>query len=141
MSVVATRRASWTRVNPAQIVSIPGKVKIMAVAAKKHVTLFVRNPPRSPPGKRSTKLAFKAAASKYTSLQDDRYLMRSNRNEAIANEIRGKTGDGYYYRRSRSKKYAGKFFKLKPGETVSNYIAQGRSPPVVDSHPDLGSAK
>jgi hypothetical protein len=97
--------AAWTRINPAQLL-MPGKgkmaVMVMAVAAKKHVTIFSRS--RSAPGAGApeTKAAFTSAAHKTLGVTS-----RAERNAIIKNGVTGH-GPGVRKVRSRGKTSFGK---------------------------------
>jgi len=70
---------------------------IMAVAAKKHVTLFTRSRRAPGAGSPAVKAAFAAAAKKTLGIAD-----RSERNAIVASAVRG-TGSGVYRKKSRAK--------------------------------------
>jgi hypothetical protein len=91
--------AKWAYINPAQlaIAGGPGGTMIMAVAAKKHVTLFTRSRRAPGAGHPAVKSAFAAAAKKTLGIAD-----RSERNAIIASAVKG-TGPGVIRRKSRAK--------------------------------------
>jgi len=70
---------------------------LMAVAAKKHVTLFTRSRRAPGAGSPAVKAAFAAAAKKTLGIAD-----RSERNAIVAAGVRG-TGSGVYRKKSRAK--------------------------------------
>jgi len=81
----------------------------MAVAAKKHLTIFYRKREAPHAGKREVKDAFIAAAARTRGI-----AKRSERNVIIAKEVTGK-GTGVYRRKSRSKypPLAGTVYEVK----------------------------
>jgi len=93
--------AKWQRLNPIQL-AIGGKGKnatmLMAVAAKKHVTLFTRSRTcRKPPGSPQVKAAFAAAAKKTLGMAS-----RIERNAVVSAGVRG-TGPGVIRKKSRAR--------------------------------------
>lgn len=100
--------AAWQRLNPAQLL-MPGKgklaVMVMAVAAKKHVTIFSRSRSAPGAGHPTTKAAFTAAAHKTLGVES-----RAERNVVIATACKGK-GPGVRTIRSRSKAHPGKVLR------------------------------
>lgn len=100
--------AKWQRLSPAQIL-MPGKGKnaimIMAVAAKKHVTVFSRSRRAPGAGDPTVKAAFTAAAHKTLGIDS-----RAERNAVIAAAVKGK-GPGKRTIRSRSKAHPGKVLR------------------------------
>jgi hypothetical protein len=91
---------------------MPGKgkmaVMVMAVAAKKHVTIFSRSRRAPGAGAPETKAAFTSAAHGTVGVRS-----RAERNVVIANAVKG---HGPHQRsiRSRSKKDYGKVYKTIP---------------------------
>jgi len=100
--------AAWQRINPMQL-QIPGKGKmsimVMAVAAKKHVTLFSRSRRAPGAGAPETKAAFTSAAHKTLGVES-----RAERNAVVAAGVRGH-GPGVRRLKSRSKAHPGKIRK------------------------------
>lgn len=101
MSVV-TGRAKWQRVNPAGLLMLgqKGGVMLMAVAAKKHVTVFPRSRQAKGAGRLEVKNAFRAAAKGPGSLGEPD---RGKRNQVVAAAVRAaglKTG--VFHRKSRA---------------------------------------
>lgn len=100
--------AKWQRLNPVQLL-MPGKgkfaVMVMAVAAKKHVTIFSRSRFAPGAGDPSVKAAFTAAAHKTVGV-----LSRLDRNVVVAAAVRGK-GPGVRRYKSKSKAHPGKVIK------------------------------
>lgn len=100
--------AAWTRLNPAQLL-MPGKgklaVMVMAVAAKKHVTIFSRSRSAPGAGDSAVKAAFTSAAHKTLGVES-----RAERNAVVAAGVRGK-GPGVRRLRSRSKAHPGKILR------------------------------
>jgi hypothetical protein len=92
--------AKWQRLNPIQL-AIGGKGKnatmLMAVAAKKHVTIFARSRRAPGAGHPSVKAAFSSAAKKTLGISD-----RSERNAIVASGTRG-SGPGVIRKKSRAK--------------------------------------
>lgn len=95
--------AKWTRMSPAVLAAtspIKGGTMIMAVAAKKHLTVFVRTRHcRTPPGRLEVKNAFKTAARETLGTKD-----RGDRNVKVQAAIKAaglKTG--VYHRKSRAR--------------------------------------
>jgi hypothetical protein len=82
---------------------------LMAVAAKRHLTIFYRKREAPGAGKSEVKAAFTAAAAKTRAI-----ARRSERNEIIRKEVTGK-GSGVYRRKSRSKygPLAGTVYEVK----------------------------
>jgi hypothetical protein len=82
---------------------------LMAVAAKKHLTIFYRKREAPGAGRPEVKAAFTAAATKTRGI-----ARRSERNEIIRREVTGK-GSGVYRRKSRSKyaPLAGTVYEVK----------------------------
>jgi hypothetical protein len=82
---------------------------LMAVAAKRHLTVFYRKREAPGAGKPEVKDAFTAAATKTRGI-----ARRSERNEIIRKEVTGK-GSGIYHRKSRSKyaPLAGTVYKVE----------------------------
>jgi hypothetical protein len=80
--------AKWKFINPASL-AIAGATKggtmIMAVAAKKHVTLFQRS--RRAPGAGNPKI--KAAFARAARSTKGKNMTRAERNAVIAAELRG----------------------------------------------------
>lgn len=98
-------QAKWARVSPAILTAalpLPGGTMLMATAAKKHLTLFVRSRRAPRAGHPDVKAAFAAAA--HGTVGD---LDRSSRNAKIAAAVRGK-GPGRIVKKSRSKAHPGK---------------------------------
>jgi len=78
--------AKWSRISPAQV-SVPaikGGIMIMATAAKKHVTLFVRSRHAKGAGLAENKARF-ADAAKSTLGEPD----RMRRNAIVSQKLRG----------------------------------------------------
>jgi len=105
--------AKWQRINPIQL-QVPGKGKfasmVMAVAAKKHVTIFTRDRRAPGAGHPDVKAAFADAAHKTLGIAS-----RAERNAIIAKAVKGK-GPGVYRRRSRAKPGSplyGKVYEVK----------------------------
>lgn len=100
--------ASWQRINPIQL-QIPGKgkfaVMVMAVAAKKHVTVFSRKRTAPGAGSPEVKAAFTNAAHKTLGVES-----RQERNGVIAKACTGK-GPGKRLIRSKSKMHPGKVIR------------------------------
>ena len=93
--------AQWQRINPVQL-AIGGKGKqatmLMAVAAKKHVTLFTRSRTcRKPPGHPQVKAAFASAARKTRGIES-----RTERNAIVSSAVKG-SGPGVIRKKSRAK--------------------------------------
>jgi hypothetical protein len=82
---------------------------LMAVAAKRHLTIFYRKREAPGAGRPEVKAAFTAAAAKTRGEP-----LRSKRNEVIRREVTGK-GTGVYHRKSRSKyaPLAGTVYEIK----------------------------
>ena len=103
--------AQWTRINPAQLL-MPGKgamaVMVMAVAAKKHVTVFSRSRRAPGAGAPETKAAFTAAAHKTLGIDS-----RAERNAIIKSGVTGH-GPGRRRYKSRSKAHYGKVMREMP---------------------------
>ena len=103
--------AQWTRINPAQLM-MPGHgkmaVMVMAVAAKKHVTLFSRSRRAPGAGAPETKAAFTSAAHGTIGVRS-----RMERNAVIKNAVKGHGPHQRSYK-SRSKKDYGKIYKTVP---------------------------
>jgi len=101
-------QAKWQRLNPIQLL-MPGKgkfaVMIMAVAAKKHVTIFSRSRLAPGAGHPTTKAAFTEAAHKTVGILD-----RAERNVIVQAAVRGK-GPGVRRYKSKSKAHPGKIIK------------------------------
>jgi hypothetical protein len=100
--------AAWQRINPIQL-QIPGKgkfaVMVMAVAAKKHVTIFSRKRTAPGAGHPDVKAAFTTAAHKTLGVDS-----RAERNSVIKSGVAGK-GPGKRLVRSRSKAHPGKIIR------------------------------
>jgi len=103
--------ASWVRFNPLQL-AIGGKGKqatmLMAVAAKKHVTIFSRSRYAPHAGHIDVKNAFAAAAKGTVGILD-----RTERNARVSQAVKGK-GPGYTIKKSRSKAHPGKVIAKIP---------------------------
>lgn len=103
--------AKWQRINPVQLL-MPGRgkmaVMVMAVAAKKHVTIFSRSRFAPGAGAPETKAAFTAAAHKTVGVES-----RPERNAVVAAGVRGK-GPGRIRKKSRSKAHPGKIIREIP---------------------------
>lgn len=112
--------APWLRL---ELKAVPAPGMMMAVAAKKHLTIFYRRRKcRSPPGRQDVKLAFKEAAAKTGGMP-----LRSDRIAVIKKEMLAKRlASGKRYLRSRSKyaPLAGKCYVLDIGETVTSAAAR-----------------
>lgn len=92
--------AQWVRVTPAilsAMAPLPGGNMLMATAAKKHLTLFVRSRRAPGAGSPKVKAAFTGAAHKTLGI-----MSRSERNVIVASACRG-TGDGIYRRKSKAR--------------------------------------
>jgi len=92
--------AKWARVSPAILAAVsplPGGVMIMATAAKKHLTIFVRSRRAPGAGHPDVKSAFTAAAHKTLGMAE-----RIDRNAIIAKAVEGK-GPGKTRRKSRAR--------------------------------------
>lgn len=102
--------AKWKRVNPAGLLVLaqPGGAMLMATAAKKHVTLFVRSRRAPGAGDPGVKAAFTAAAHKTVGILD-----RAERNKIISDACKGK-GPGVIIKRSKSKAHPGKIIARIP---------------------------
>jgi len=113
---------AWTRVAVTAIPTLEKKgMLVMGVAAKKHLTIFVRKRRAKGAGRADVKAKFKEIA--HTTGGEP---IRSKRNIKLQAAMKAaglKTG--VYYKRSRSKypPLAGKFYKLAAGQTVSAAIA------------------
>jgi len=110
--------AKWTRLD---LRAVPAPAKLMATAAKKHVTIFVKHKPKKAPGRQAVKDKFREVAA-----ATGGEPIRSKRNVKVAEAMKAaglKTG--IYYKRSRSKypPLAGKRYKLAKGQTVAAGIA------------------
>lgn len=103
-------QAKWKRVNPAGLLVLaqPGGAMLMATAAKKHVTLFIRSRRAPGAGDPAVKAAFAAAAHKTVGIES-----RMERNAIIASACRG-TGPGVITKRSKSKAHPGKVLAKIP---------------------------
>jgi len=92
--------AKWQRFNPIQL-AIGGKGKnatmLMAVAAKKHVTIFTRSRRAPGAGHPAVKAAFASAAKKTLGIAS-----RAERNAIVSAAVKG-TGPGVYRKKSRAK--------------------------------------
>ncbi|MBS7248399.1 MAG: hypothetical protein KIH04_09005 [Candidatus Freyarchaeota archaeon] len=110
--------AAWVRVSP---IILSGLSKttwrrksghmLMAVAAKKHLTVFYRKREAPGAGRPEVKAAFTAAAAKTRGI-----ARRSERNAIIREEmLRARVGTGVYQRRSRSlyEPLAGTVYKVQ----------------------------
>lgn len=111
--------AKWTRLD---LRAVPAPAKLMATAAKKHVTIFVKHKPRKPPGRPAVKAKF-AEIARTTGGEP----IRQKRNIKLAEAMKAaglKTG--VFYRPSRAKHapLAGKVYKLAKGQTVAAAIAE-----------------
>lgn len=93
--------AKWARLNPAVLAvatPMPGGTMIMATAAKKHITLFVRSRRAKGAGRADVKAAFTAAA--HGTLGDPD---RASRNAKIAAAVKAAgLRTGVYRRMSRA---------------------------------------
>lgn len=92
--------AQWARVNPAllsALTPLPGGTMVMATAAKKHLTIFVRSRRAPGAGHPSVKAAFASAAKKTLGIAS-----RTERNAVVASAVRG-TGPGVIKKKSRAK--------------------------------------
>jgi hypothetical protein len=107
---------AWQRVSPIILTGLSKTTwrrksghMLMAVAAKKHLTIFYRKREAPGAGKPEVKAAFTAAATKTRGIPK-----RSERNEIIRREVTGK-GSGVYRRKSRSKyaPLAGTVYEVK----------------------------
>ena len=85
---------------------------LMAVAAKKHVTLFTRSRRAPGAGSPKVKAAFAAAAKKTLGMES-----RAERNAVVAAGVRG-TGDGIYRRKSRASPRSPLFGKVYEYKTT-----------------------
>lgn len=83
----------------------------MAVAAKKHVTLFSRSRRAPGAGSPQVKAAFASAAKKTLGIES-----RSERNAIISSAVKG-TGSGVYRRKSRAKPGSPLFGKVYESRT------------------------
>jgi len=114
--------AKWSRVAITQVPSLERKgMLVMGVAAKKHLTIFVRKRRAKGAGRPAVKDKFTEIA--HTTGGEP---IRSKRNIKLQEAMKAaglKTG--IYYRRSRSKypPLAGKRYKLAKGQTVGAAIA------------------
>lgn len=81
---------------------------LMAVAAKKHVTIFSRSRYAKGAGHPDVKAAFATAARGTVGILD-----RSERNARVASAVRGK-GPGFMVKKSRSKAHPGKILAKIP---------------------------
>lgn len=94
--------AKWARVSPAILAAVsplPGGQLVMATAAKKHLTIFVRSRRAPGAGRVEVKNAFTAAAHKTLGI-----AVRSERNVMIKAAIKGaglKTG--VFHKKSRAR--------------------------------------
>ena len=95
---------AWTRVSPVVLQGLSKTTwrrksghMIMAVAAKKHLTIFYRKREAPHAGNPKVKEAFTSAAAKTRAI-----AKRSERNAIIRSAVTG-TGSGEYHRVSRSK--------------------------------------
>lgn len=104
-------KAAWVRLNPMQL-AIAGKGKnavlLMAVAAKKHVTLFSRSRYAPHAGHGDVKAAFRDAAKGTVGILD-----RAERNKRVKAAVKGK-GPGVRLVKSKSKAHPGKVIKTIP---------------------------
>jgi len=108
----------WQRLS---MEAVPAPAKLMATRAKKHITIFVKHKPKTPPGRRPVKDKFAEIA--HTTGGEP---IRSKRNTKLQEAMKAaglKTG--IFYKRSRSKypPLAGKRYKLAKGQTVAAGIA------------------
>lgn len=103
-------QAKWSRVNPAGllVLATPGGAMLMATAARKHVTLFIRSRRAPGAGNPAVKAAFARAAR--ATIGD---LSRASRNEKVAAGVRG-SGPGRIIKRSKSKASPGKIIAEIP---------------------------
>lgn len=103
--------AAWQRVNPIQL-QYPGKGKfaimVMAVAAKKHVTIFSRSRRAPGAGHPTTKAAFISAAHKTVGIGS-----RMERNSVIASACKG-VGPGMRSIKGHGKTTSGKVIRTIP---------------------------
>jgi hypothetical protein len=103
--------AAWQRINPVQL-QYPGKGKfaimVMAVAAKKHVTIFSRSRRAPGAGHPITKAAFIEAAHKTVGVGS-----RMERNEVIRTACHGK-GPGVRSIKGHGKTTKGKIIRTIP---------------------------
>jgi hypothetical protein len=110
------KMVTWQRVSPMILTGLSKTTwrrksghMLMAVAAKRHLTVFYRKREAPGAGKREVKEAFTAAAAKTRGM-----AKRSERIAIIAREVTGK-GSGVYRRKSRSKyaPLAGTVYEVK----------------------------
>ena len=91
--------AQWARVQPSMLQGLqamPGGTMLLATAAKKHVTFFVRSRRAPGAGSPEVKSAFAKAANKTLGIES-----RADRNAIISSAVSGK-GTGIYRRKSRA---------------------------------------
>jgi hypothetical protein len=94
--------AKWTRVSPAVLAAatpIKGGTMIMATAAKKHLTVFVRSRRAKGAGRAEVKAAFTRAA--HATLGTPSRVERNVKIQAAIKEAALKTG--VYHRKSRAR--------------------------------------
>lgn len=106
--------ATWQRL---ELLAIPAPGKMMATAAKKHLTVFYKHKPRTPPGRLDVKNAFATAAAK--TLDEP---IRATRNAAVKAAMEAahvKTGVYLKKSKGRGPKLSGRVYVLSKGETVS----------------------
>jgi len=92
--------AKWARVTPAVLAAvapIPGGHMVMATAAKKHLTVFVRSRRAPGAGHPDVKAAFTSAAKKTLGI-----AARTERNVIVSREVTGK-GPGKIRKKSRAR--------------------------------------
>jgi len=105
--------AKWARVTPAVLAAVapvPGGQMVMATAAKKHLTVFVRSRRAPGAGHPDVKAAFTTAAKKTLGM-----AARTDRNAVISKEVTGK-GPGKIRRKSRARPGSplfGKIYEIK----------------------------
>lgn len=112
--------AKWARVSPAVLAvatPMPGGTMIMAVAAKKHLTLFVRSRRAPGAGRADVKAAFASAAHGTLGIPS-----RTERNAKIAAAVKAAgLRTGVFRRKSRAKPGSplyGKIYETRGGATT-----------------------
>jgi len=109
--------AKWARVSPAILAAVtplPGGQLIMATAAKKHLTIFVRSRRAPGAGRPEVKAAFTSAAHKTLGIPT-----RAERNVIVKREVSAaglKTG--VFRKKSRARPGSplyGRVYELRPG--------------------------